>query len=359
MNKDAYLVLENGRVFSGKSFGAVKDVVGEIVFSTSMTGYLEILTDPSYYGQMIVQTFPLVGNYGVIPSDFQSSEPRVKAYIVRDWCQDPSNFRSEGDLDTFLKEKGIPGIYGIDTRELTKIIREHGVMNAKIKYDSNIDESDVQEIKDYKISDAIEAVTGKAVLRSNDNGEYKVVLFDLGSKGNIESELIKKDCEVITVPFDINVDDIINMNPNGIILSNGPGDPSENVKLIETVKQLCDKQIPMFGVCLGHQIIALAKGANTTKLKYGHRGANQPIKEVGTKKVYISAQNHGYTVDQNSLPLSANVSFVNANDGTCEGLEYTDTPCFTVQFYPESSGGPLDMKFMIDKFVELMKGAGK
>lgn len=358
MGKDAYLVLENGRVFSGKSFGAVRDVVGEIVFTTAMTGYLETLTDPSYYGQMVVQTFPLIGNYGVIPSDFESSDPKLKAYIVREWCQEPSNFRSEGDLDTFLKTRGIVGIYGIDTRELTRIIREHGVMNAKIKYVQDVDKADMEEIRSYRIEDAVNSVTCNEVLRSGKNGIYNVVMWDFGAKGNIERELLRRDCNVTIVPSVTTASEIVAMKPDGIMLSNGPGDPAENVAVIEEIKKLCKHKIPTFGICLGHQLIALSQGANTGKLKYGHRGANQPVKETSSGRVYISTQNHGYAVDT-TLPDNARMSFINANDGTCEGIEYTDMPCFTVQFHPEASAGPLDTEFLFDRFIELMKGAGR
>lgn len=351
-----YLVLENGKIFEGKAFGALGEVTGEIVFATSMTGYIETLTDPSYFGQIVVQTFPLIGNYGVIPVDFESSRPHVKAYIVREWCQEPSNFRCDDNLDIFLREKGIIGLYGIDTRQLTKIIREYGVMNAKIAKDiSNLEEI-LQETKQYKILDAVKNVTCTASYSSNTpNSKQKVVLMDFGAKENIRRELIKRNCEVIVVPSYTTCEEILALSPNGIMLSNGPGDPSENAEIIKELSKLVEAKIPIFGICLGHQLLALSQGAKTIKLKYGHRGANQPVKELSTGRIYISSQNHGYAVDNESLPSHAKLSFVNANDNTCEGIEYEGFPMFTVQFHPEACGGPLDTAFLFDKFLNLME----
>lgn len=356
MSRTAYLILENGTVFEGKAFGAEKETTGELVFTTAMTGYLETLTDPSYYGQVVIQTFPLIGNYGVIPADFESDSPSLKGYIVRDWCQAPSNFRCEGDLDTFLKESGIPGIYGVDTRALTRIVREYGVLNCKIAYSPEVSEAELAQIKRYVITDAVESTTisNKQSFEA-ENGDLNVVLMDFGAKHNIGRELVKRGCNLTVVPGNTTADEILAMNPDGIMLSNGPGDPSANTQIIEQLKKLCEHKIPTFGICLGHQLLALSQGAKTEKLKYGHRGANQPARELETGRVYITSQNHGYAVVNDSMPQNGKVSFVNGNDGTCEGVNYTDMPAFSVQFHPEACGGPHDTAFLFDRFIELMK----
>lgn len=357
MEHKAYLILENGTIFEGKSFGASGETVGEIVFTTAMTGYLETLTDPSYYGQIVVQTFPLIGNYGVIPSDFESGNPHVKAYIVRDWCQEPSNFRCEGCLDTFLKQENIIGLYGIDTRALTRIVREHGVMNGKIVMEDSSTGFKFDELKSYTIVDAVKSVTCKEEeVFTPEHLKHRVVLMDFGAKQNIRRELMKRGCQVTVVPAETSVERILEINPDGIMLSNGPGDPAENTEIIANIKKLCEYKIPTFGICLGHQLLALATGAKTEKLKYGHRGANQPATELETGRVYITSQNHGYAVVNDSVPENAKVSFVNANDGTCEGVTYTDMPAFSVQFHPEACGGPHDTAFLFDKFIDLIEG---
>jgi carbamoyl-phosphate synthase small subunit len=357
MSKKAYLVLESGEVFEGLSFGAEADVVGEIVFTTAMTGYLETLTDPSYYGQIVVQTFPLIGNYGVIPADFESSRPWVSAYIVREWCQAPSNFRCEGTLDTFLKKSGIPGLYGIDTRRLTKLIRERGVMNAFLTTDESRVPSGAELCRPYVIRDAVKSVSSFEPYENiAENQKRTVVLWDFGAKENISRELIKRGCKVVRVPCDTTAEDVLSYNPAGIMLSNGPGDPAENVGIIDEIKKVADSGVPVFGICLGHQLMALSQGARTAKLKYGHRGTNQPVKEMDTGRVYITTQNHGYAVVSDSLPSNAVESYVNANDGTCEGVVYTDKPVFTVQFHPEACGGPLDTRFLFDRFISMMDG---
>lgn len=356
MSRAAYLILENGTVFEGKAFGAEKETMGELVFTTSMTGYLETLTDPSYFGQVVIQTFPLIGNYGVIPSDFESDSPSLKGYIVREWCQVPSNFRCEGDLDTFLKNSGIPGIYGIDTRALTRIVREYGVLNCKISYSPEVSKEELEEIKNYVIEDAVESTTIKEKeTYKAENPELNVVLMDFGAKHNIGRELVKRGCNLTVVPSNTTAQEIVEMNPDGIMLSNGPGDPSKNVQIIEELRKLCESKIPTFGICLGHQLLALSQGAKTEKLKYGHRGANQPAKEIDTGRVYITSQNHGYAVVNDSLPENGVVSFVNGNDNTCEGVRYTNMPAFSVQFHPEACGGPLDTAFLFDRFIDMIK----
>ncbi len=354
MEKRAYLILENGDVYEGYSFGAEKTTVGELVFTTATTGYLETLTDPSYYGQIVCQTFPLIGNYGVIPSDFESSKPALRAYIVREWCQQPSNFRSEGEIDAFLKEKEIPGIYGIDTRCLTKTVREFGVMNAKLMYEQPT-EKDVEELKNYKSDPAVPHVTReKAETFEAENAKFNVVLMDFGTKHNIYRELVKRGCNVTVVPASTTAEEIKAMNPDGLMLSNGPGDPQDNPEIINQLRILSEEKIPTFGICLGHQLFAVAMGASSKKLKYGHRGENQPATDTKTGRVYITSQNHGYEILPESLPGNARMSYVNANDGTCEGIEYTDRPAFTVQFHPEACGGPLDTDFLFDKFIDMM-----
>lgn len=359
MQGSVFIVLENGLIFEGKPFGASGEVIGEIVFTTGMTGYLETLTDPSYFGQMVVQTFPLIGNYGIIPSDFESPFPKLKAYIVREWCQAPSNFRSQGELDTFLRRNKIVGVSGIDTRELTKVIREAGVMNAKIT--STVEDLPclLKEIRSYRIVDAVPSVSCQDTIFSEEvsNG-YRVVLWDFGAKENIRRELKKRGCQVITVPWDTTADDILGLKPDGIMLSNGPGDPADNSSIIGELAKLCPFGVPIFGICLGHQLLALSQGARTAKLKYGHRGANQPVKDLITGRVYITSQNHGYAVLPDSLPSNAHLRYLNANDGTCEGIEYQNMAAFSVQFHPEASAGPLDTGFLFDRFMDLM-GGGK
>lgn len=355
MEQNVYLILENGQVFKGKSFGATGETVGELVFTTGITGYLETLTDPSFYGQIVVQTFPLIGNYGIIPSDFESSAPHVKAYIVREWCQVPSNFRSEGELDSFLKSHNIIGIFGIDTRELTKIIREFGVMNAKVAREPDVSEGVLAEIKRYRIVDPVRTVGSKEISISRSApGGYKVVLWDFGAKENIRRELLKRGCEVITVPPHTLAAEILKFKPDGVMLSNGPGDPADNKEIIRELAKLAESKMPIFGICLGHQLLALAQGGKTAKLKYGHRGSNQPVKDLKTGRVYITSQNHGYTVMAESLPADARVRMTNVNDGTCEGIEYLNMPAFSVQFHPEAAAGPLDTNFLFDQFMDLM-----
>ena len=356
MSRAAYLVLENGTVFEGKSFGAEKETTGELVFTTAMTGYLETLTDPSYFGQVVLQTFPLIGNYGVIRSDFETPTPALNGYIVREWCQAPSNFRCEGNLDTFLKEKNVPGICGIDTRALTRIVREYGVMTCRIQYTPEVTDDLLAEMKNYVITDAVESttITEKETFPVDD-AKYHVVLMDFGAKHNIGRELNKRGCSLTVVPAGTAAEEVLALNPDGVMLSNGPGDPAKNTAVIAELKKLSDSGVPMFGICLGHQLLALARGAQTEKLKYGHRGANQPVKELASGKVYITSQNHGYAVVSDSLPSDAVVSYVNGNDNTCEGIHYTSVNARTVQFHPEAHGGPLDTAYLFDDFVETMK----
>ena len=347
MNDEAYLILENGMVFKGKSFGARGEITGEIVFTTGMTGYLETLTDPSYYGQIVLQTFPLIGNYGVIPADFENASVRARAYIVKRPCQDPSNFRSEGSLGNFLEESGIIGLSGIDTRALTRIIRDNGVMNGKITM-SPPTETDSSDAKAYCILGAVAAVSSSGVTKLGVGNKRRVALMDFGAKRGIAEALVARDCEVWSFPHNSTAGEILEVKPSGVMLTNGPGDPAEpaNEIIVETIRAVQKSGVPIFGICLGHQLMALANGYKTRKLKFGHRGANQPVKELSTGKVYITSQNHGYEV------IAENSSFVNVNDGTCEGMEYGVS--FSVQFHPEARGGPLDTSFLFDRFIERM-----
>ena len=350
--KKGYLILQDGRVFEGVRFGAETDTVGELVFTTGMCGDVEALTDPSYAGQIVMQTYPLIGNYGIIREDFEGA-CCVRGYVVREWCDAPSNFRTDCDLDTFLKEQGVPGLYGVDTRELTRIIREHGVMNAAI-----CDEvpADLTPIETYAVTGVVEAVSCREASVHPAEGEerFHVSLLDYGAKRNIVRELQKRGCTVTVLPATTSAEEILAADPNGVMLSNGPGDPAENVYQIEQIRKLLGK-VPMFGICLGHQLTALAAGGSTYKLKYGHRGVNQPVRDVEGVRTYITSQNHGYAVDSDTVKLGR-VRFANANDGTCEGIDYPELKAFTVQFHPEACTGPKDTSFLFDRFVDLMKG---
>jgi carbamoyl-phosphate synthase small subunit len=349
----AYLVLSDGAVFEGRRFGAPSDSLGELVFTTGMCGYVETLTDPSYGGQIIMQTFPLIGNYGIIEEDFEGG-CAARGYVVREACDTPSNFRCGGTLDEFLKKNGVPGICGVDTRELTRIIREHGVMNAKI---CSAPPENTDEIRAYAVKGEVARLSCKAAYTVQAAGKKKfsVVLVDYGAKRSIARELSARGCEVTVTPQNTPAEDILAMDPDGIMLSNGPGDPQENVFCIEQIKKLAGKK-PIFGICLGHQLTALAMGGETYKLKYGHRGVNQPVREINGTRTYITSQNHGYAVKSGSLGGVGRVIFENANDGTCEGVEYPGLDCFTVQFHPEAHSGPADTAFLFDRFTAMMEG---
>ena len=350
--KKAYLVLEDGQVFEGFRFGAESAAVGELVFTTGMCGYIETLTDPSYAGQIVMQTYPLIGNYGMMEEDFEG-KCAVRGYVVREWCDGPSNFRTQYDLDTFLKQQGVPGLYGVDTRELTRIIREHGVMNATI-----CDEvpADLDEVKAYLVKDAVKSVTCSTLSVHPAEGEerFRVSLIDYGAKRNIIRSLQKRGCTVTVLPASVTAEEVLEGHPDGVMLSNGPGDPAENAFQIAQLQKLLGK-VPVFGICLGHQLTALAVGGSTYKLKYGHRGVNQPVRDVSGTRTFITSQNHGYAVDGDTVK-SGKVRYINANDGTCEGIDYPELNAFTVQFHPEACSGPKDTSFLFDRFVDLMKG---
>ena len=345
-----YLILSDGSVYEGEAFGAPADAVGELVFNTGVVGYIETLTDPSYYGQIVMQTFPLVGNYGIIEEDFEG-ECAVKGYVVREWCPQPSNFRSQYSLDEFLKRQGVPGICGVDTRAITQRIRNYGVMNAMI---CDRAPEDLCALKAYAVTGGVAAVGAKARAEYSPPGKAKraVVLVDYGTKRNIIRELLNRGCSVTVLPPTAAAEAILAEKPDGVMLSNGPGDPAENTACIAEIKKLLGR-VPIFGLCLGHQMLALAAGGRTTKLKYGHRGGNQPVIDLQTGHTYITSQNHGYAVVSESLPMGE-VRFVNANDRTCEGVDYPLWNSFSVQFHPEACAGPRDTSALFDRFIGMM-----
>lgn len=368
----AKLILSDGTEFVGYSLGAKGTVIGEIVFTTGMTGYLETLTDPSYFGQIVIQTFPLVGNYGVNESDTESEKSWLSGYIIRDCCNRPSNFRSEKSLDEWLVSKNVVSIQGIDTRQLTKKIRENGVMNGAITTEENIDKQDLlSKIQNFKIKDAVKTVSISNKTNCSDSdfdyieglpkrfkGEkrkFKICLMDFGAKKNILKRLAERGADLVVVPYNTTAEQIKEINPDGIMLSNGPGDPMENTCVIENLKKIQELKIPIFGICLGHQLLALANGAKTEKLKYGHRGANQPVVDVQIDRTLVTTQNHGYAVIGDSISDEVGfVSHYNANDKTCEGIEYRKIPAFTVQFHPEACAGPQDTDYLFDRFFDLI-----
>ena len=365
---NAYLLLADGTVFAGQSLGAQGVTVGEVVFATGMVGFEETLTDPSYYGQIITQTYPLIGNYGMNHWDMESERVWARGYIVREACTTPSNFRSEETLDAFLRKQNIIGIQGIDTRHLTRIIRESGVMNGAIL--TTFDPADpanaaqrealLAEIRAYAVADAVKTVTCAAPTVYNEGGAPHVVLMHYGCKNNIVRCLVKRGCKVTVMPAFAAPEEVAALAPDGIMLSNGPGDPAEPVQAVENLRGIMALGVPTFGICLGHQLAALAAGAQTVKLKYGHRGANQPVTDLVTGRTYITSQNHGYAVVGDKLPADmGRVAQVNANDGTCEGVQYTRWNCFTVQFHPEANGGPKDTEFLFDRFLDNIRAAQK
>ena len=351
-----YLVLENGRVFEGEGFGAAGDTIGELVFTTGVVGYVETLTDPSYAGQIIMHTFPEMGNYGIIHEDYESWKCHARGVVVRNWCKNPSNFRCEETLDAFLKNQGVVGICGVDTREITQIIRETGVMNAMIT--QVLPEGVPEAVETYTVKGVVPETSTKSPYIVAPKGEtrYSVALIDYGAKRNIIRELSELGCKVTVFPQNTKASEILAMKPDGIMLSNGAGDPAENTVCIEEIKGLLGK-VPIFGICLGHQLLALAAGGKTEKLRYGHRGGNQPVKNLESGRVYITSQNHGYAVLSESLdPSVAVLSYVNLNDNTCEGLDYPSLKAFSLQFHPEAHCGPRDMRFAFKKFLDLMNG---
>ena len=390
----AFLILEDGTVFEGNHIGVDKEIISEIVFNTSMAGYLEVLTDPSYAGQAVCMTYPLIGNYGVCREDCESLKPWPDGFIVRELSRIPSNFRCDVSIQEYLEENGVPGIEGIDTRALVRILREKGTMNGMITTNADYKlEEVIPKLKAYTTGNVVEKVTcsekytmapskdladngpisgstvfvkadyeaGKREMRPSmvkelNGAGLKVALMDFGAKRNIPHSLCQRGCEVTIYPAQTKAEEIIADAPDGIMLSNGPGDPKECTEIIKEIKKLYDTDIPIFAICLGHQLMALATGADTHKLKYGHRGGNHPVKDLATGRVYISSQNHGYVVDTDNLnPKIAVPAFINVNDGTNEGLSYTGKRIFTVQYHPEACPGPQDSGYLFDRFIDMMK----
>ena len=362
----AFLILEDGTVFEGKSIGKAKEVISEIVFNTSMTGYLEVLTDPSYAGQAVTMTYPLIGNYGVCYQDMESKKGWPDGFIVRELSRMPSNFRSEDTLQHFLVENDIPGISCIDTRALTKLLREKGTMNGMITTDEAYNKEEVlSRLKEYKVTGVVKKVSCSEktdyvpgdIQSEKVEADKKIALIDVGTKKNIIRCLLNRGCNVTVYPCDFDAQEVIASKPDGIMITNGPGDPAECTEIIEQIRILADSMIPVFAICLGHQLMALAHGAKTYKMKYGHRGANHPVKDLVTGKVYISSQNHGYVVDADSIDRDiAKPWFINVNDKTVEGLEYIGKPVKTVQFHPEANAGPKDSELLFDEFMKMTGG---
>lgn len=351
------LVLENGSVFQGEAFGAVGESTGEVVFNTSMTGYQEILTDPSYCGEIVVMTYPMIGNYGINDEDFEHKSSFVRGFIVRDFCPEPSNWRSQHALANFLAERNIIGLAGIDTRALTRELRVSGTLRGIISTETdNIEEllAKVKQAPTLSQEEPVPTVTTKESFQVEGIGPH-VVVMDFGAKANIMRSLQALGCSLTVVPAHATAEEILALNPAGVMLSNGPGDPAKVPYAIETVRELVGKK-PVFGICLGHQILALALGAKTYKLKFGHRGANHPVKDLETGKVNITSQNHGYAVDQESLKgLPIKLTHLNLNDDTVEGIEHLEYPAFSVQYHPEASPGPRDSQYLFDKFLTKME----
>ena len=407
----AFLILEDGTVFEGYHIGAVREVVSEIVFNTSMAGYLEVLTDPSYAGQAVCMTYPLIGNYGVCHEDMESKQPWPDGFIVRELSAVPSNFRSDETIQSFLERYDVPGIAGIDTRALVKLLREKGTMNGMITTNEQFCiESILPRLKEYRTGRVVEKVTCKApyviegtkelsengpisgsshfdaeqyerfvsgrnqdgaalggttaaarekrpsLVRELNGAGMRVALLDFGAKDNIAHSLAQRGCQVTVYPAGTAAEEIIASKPDGIMLSNGPGDPKECTEVIAQLAKLYETDFPIFGICLGHQLMALATGADTFKMKYGHRGGNHPVKDLATGRVYITSQNHGYVVDMDKLdPEVAVPAFINVNDGTNEGLSYTGKRIFTVQYHPEACAGPQDSAYLFDRFIKMME----
>ena len=348
----AYLVLGNGRIFEGLRIGAPCDRLGELVFTTGMTGYLETLTDPSFYGQIVTHSFPMIGNAGLIPEDFEG-EGSLFGYVVRELCPHPSNFRSHGPLNEWLKARSIPGLCGVDTREIVRITREEGVMNALI---CDAVPEDLGPIRAFRAEKAVESVSRreKTVLPAEKKEKWRVALMDYGVKRNIVRSLQMRGCAVTAWPSAATAEQVLRDDPDGIVLSNGPGDPKDNPGCIEEIRAMLGKK-PILGICLGHQLTALALGGDTVRLKYGHRGGNQPVRDLKNGRMRITSQNHGYAVVSESLAGIGRETFVNANDLSCEGMEYPDLGCITVQFHPEACPGPQDTAFIFDRFIAMME----
>lgn len=356
MAKKGYLLLEDGSIFEGYLRGAQKDAAAELVFTTSVVGYMETLTDPSFAGQIVVQTFPCIGAYGVVPTDIDSGKPCLSGYVVRELSDEPSNFRCEGKLEDYLAAQGVTCITGVDTRAVTRRLRDKGVMNAAILTEKPADiAAEAAKLKAMGYHPAAESAC-KEIQPAAAKGLYHVALWDFGAKNAIQAELENRGCAVTCVPASATCQEIMALNPDGVVVSGGAGDPADNVEAIRELREVCQQGLPVFGVGLGHQLMALSQGGKTVKLPFGHRGGNQPIKDVKTGSNYISTQNHGFAVDVESLPENASLRFINCNDGSCEGLDYEGMLAYSVQFMPEISGGPMDTSFLFDRFIALMGG---
>lgn len=348
------ILLENGMIFEGECFGKISDTVGEVVFNTGMTGYQEILTDPSYYGQIVTMTYPLIGNYGINLDDSQSNSPKVKAFIVREKCREPNNFRCEIDLDSYLAQNNIMGIEGIDTRQLTKIIRDSGTMKGIVTTNEMSKETLLMYFDSFDNTHAVENVTTKEISTVG-SGDIHIGVLDFGIKDNIIKSFLNKGCKLTIFPAKTKASEILKYDIDGIFLSNGPGDPSDLPEIIENVKILIQNK-PVSGICLGLQIIALALGAETMKMKFGHRGCNHPVKNLITGKVTITSQNHGYVIKGDTLTSDMIITHVNINDGTIEGVKHKYLPIMGVQYHPEACPGPHDSNSIFDDFINMYKG---
>jgi len=351
MAENVYIVLQNGEVFQGKRFGADGDALGELVFTTSMTGFVETLTDPAYFGQIVVQTFPTIGNYGIMKDDMESPESFVKAYVVRDFCDTPSNFRMDGDIDSFLKELGVIGVYGVDTRAITAILREQGTMNAKIvsENDKNLD-----EIKSFVIRDSVKQISTEKTEYLVENAKHTVALLNLGATFSTIDALNARGVSVISLPFDTKAEEILSLGVDALVISNGPGDPTDNPEIVGEAAAVAGK-IPVLALGLGHQIFALSQGAKITKLLFGHRGANQPVRDAQTNKIYITSQNHGYSVDAQTVGTNAKITHINVNDNSVEGIIYPEKRAIGVQFIPDFINGCTDSDHIFEAFEALME----
>ncbi|WP_138206183.1 glutamine-hydrolyzing carbamoyl-phosphate synthase small subunit [Haloimpatiens lingqiaonensis] len=345
----ANLILENGVVFSGEAFGYLEEAVGEVVFNTGMTGYQEVLTDPSYWGQIVTMTYPLIGNYGVNLEDLESKSPKVKGFIVKEYCKNPSNFRAEMNLDSYLKQNKIIGLENIDTRALTKVLRNSGTMRGVIALGEMNKEAVQEKIKSFSNVDAVKKVTAKEKYTVDGSGKH-VALMDFGVKENIIRCFKERNCKITVLPAYTKPEEMLNLNPDLIFLSNGPGDPEDLPEIIENIKALVGKK-PIGGICLGHQLLALALGGSTEKLKFGHRGCNHPVKDLERNRVYITSQNHGYVVKE--MPENMVVTHVSLNDGSIEGMRSIKQRIFSVQYHPEASPGPIENQYLFDEFLNL------
>jgi carbamoyl-phosphate synthase small subunit len=355
----ARLLLEDGTLLMGRSFGAEGESVGEVVFNTGITGYQEVLSDPSYCGQMVTMTYPLIGNYGINRDDFESIRPCIHGFIVREHTEVPSNWRSQYTIDRLLKDYEVVGISDIDTRMLTRKIRHHGTMKGIMTTGTDSIDALMEKLNGTPLmTDQVPRVSTKSIFSCPGEG-HRVVLIDYGSKYGILRELTKRQCDVVVVPYNTPASDIRRLRPDGVLLSNGPGDPKDVMESVKVVQEIME-EFPLFGICLGHQLFALANGANTEKMKFGHRGGNHPVKDVESGRVFITSQNHSYTVEKESIDNnSLNVSHINSNDGTVEGLRHKSLPAFSIQYHPEAAPGPYDSGYLFDQFIDMMNRVKK